>query len=147
MVLILTSTIFTIITTCTCLLLSYQQTKCLTRSALREQFQMTQRETPWRIHIVLREILCRLDLILRELHCWIPHTLTFSANCTRLVQFTTIPSSTMTRIYANTMSFIDTDSSFLVCNNSATGHTCNDKSLFLGELIPSIYFVDAATGT
>jgi hypothetical protein len=45
------------------------------------------------------------------------------------------------------MSFFDTDSSFWVCNISATGHTCNGKSLFLGELISSIYIVDAATGT
>ncbi len=31
--------------------------------------------------------------------------------------------------------------------DSATGHTCSDKSLFSGELIPSIYIVGAATGT
>jgi hypothetical protein len=146
-VLILISTIITIIMTRTCLLLSYQRIKCLTRSAPREQFQMILRETPWRIHIVLRETPHRLDLILREFYHWIPHTLPFSANCTQLVGFTTIPSSTMTWIYANAMSFIDTDSSFCVCNFSATGHACKDKSLFSGELIPSIYIVAPATGT
>jgi hypothetical protein len=139
--------IFTIIMTCTCLLLSYQQIKCLTRSALREQFQMILRETLQRIHIVLRETPHRLYLILRERHCWISHTLTFSANCTQLVEFTTIPSSTMTWIYAKATSFFNTDSSFWVCNNSATGHTCNDKSLVSGELIPSNYIVGTATGT
>jgi hypothetical protein len=53
----------------------------------------------------------------------------------------------MTQIYANATSFFDTDSSFWVCDNSATGHICNDKSLFSGELVPSIYIVGAATGT
>jgi hypothetical protein len=139
--------IFTIFMTCTCVLLSYQQIKGITRSALMEQFQMILRETPWRIHIVLRETPHRLDLILRVLLRWIPHTLTFSANHTQLVGFTTIPSSTMTWIYATTTSFFNMDSSFWVCNNSATGHTCNDKSLISGELIPSIYIVGTATGT
>jgi hypothetical protein len=71
----------------------------------------------------------------------------FSANCTQLVGFTTIPSATMNRIYANATSFFDTDSLFWVCNNSATGHICSDKSLFSGELVPSIYIVGTATGT
>jgi hypothetical protein len=144
---ILISTIFTIIMTWACLLLSYQQIKCLMRYALREQSQMILRETPCKIHIVLSKTPRRLDLILRELHCWIPHTLIFSANCTQLVGFTMIPSSTMTQIYANATSFFNTDSSFWVCNNSATGHICNDKSLFSGELIPSIHIVGAASGT
>jgi len=71
----------------------------------------------------------------------------FSANCTQLVGFTMIPSATMHRIYANATSFFDTDSSFWVCDNSATGHICNSKSLFSGELVPLIYIVGAATGT
>ncbi len=58
-----------------------------------------------------------------------------------------MPSSTMTQIYANAISFFDTDSLFWVCNNSATGHICNDKSLVSGELVPSIYIVGTATGT
>jgi len=53
----------------------------------------------------------------------------------------------MTRIFANATSFFDTDSSFWVCDNSATGRICNDKSLFSGELVPSIYTVGAAKGT
>jgi len=73
--------------------------------------------------------------------------LTLSANRTGLVGFTTLPSATMNRIYANATSFFDTDSSFWVCDNSATGHICNDKSLFSGELVPLIYIVGAATGT
>ncbi len=52
----------------------------------------------------------------------------------------------MTQIYANATSFFDTDSSFWLCDNSATGHVCNDKSLFSVELVPSIYIVGAATG-
>ena len=41
----------------------------------------------------------------------------------------------------------DTDSTFWVCNNSTTGHVCNDKSLFHGPLIPSHYQIGSATGT
>jgi hypothetical protein len=41
----------------------------------------------------------------------------------------------------------DTDSSFCVCDNSATRHLYNDKSLFSGELVPAIYIVGAAMGT
>ncbi len=44
------------------------------------------------------------------------------------------------------LSFFDTDSSFWVYNNSATGHTCKDKSLFTGDLVPSIFEVGSATG-
>jgi hypothetical protein len=53
----------------------------------------------------------------------------------------------MTQIYATAISSFDTDSSFWVCNNSATGHICNDKSLYSGELVPSIYIVGAATAS
>ena len=45
------------------------------------------------------------------------------------------------------MTSFDTDSSFWVCDNLATGHICNDRSLFTGNLVPSIYIVGAATGT
>ena len=44
------------------------------------------------------------------------------------------------------LSFFDTDSSFWVCDNSATGHICKDKSLFTGDLVPSIFEVGSATG-
>jgi hypothetical protein len=40
----------------------------------------------------------------------------------------------------------DTDSSFWVCDNAATGHICRDKSLFSGDLVPSIYEVSTANG-
>jgi hypothetical protein len=54
----------------------------------------------------------------------------------------------MATIYANATSFFDTDSSFWVCNNAATGgHICYNKLLFPGELVPSIYMVGTATGT
>ncbi len=43
-------------------------------------------------------------------------------------------------------SCFDTDSSFWVWDNSATGHICKDKSLFSGELVPSIFKVGSATG-
>jgi hypothetical protein len=45
------------------------------------------------------------------------------------------------------LSLFDTDSSFWVCNNSATGHICKDKALFTGDLVPFIYEIGSATGT
>ncbi len=53
---------------------------------------------------------------------------------------------TLTQAHANTMSSFNTDLSFWVCNNLATGHICNDKAFFQGKLVPSIYIVGAATG-
>jgi hypothetical protein len=41
----------------------------------------------------------------------------------------------------------DTDSSFWVCNNLGTGHICNNKTLFTGDLVPSIFEIGSATGT
>ncbi len=43
------------------------------------------------------------------------------------------------------LSFFNTDSSFWVCDNSATGHICKDKSLFIKDLVPSIVKVGSAT--
>ncbi len=61
--------------------------------------------------------------------------------------FATLPSLILTQACARKIIPLDTDSSFWVCDNLATGHICNDKSLFSGELVPSIYVVGAATGT
>ncbi len=44
------------------------------------------------------------------------------------------------------LSFFHTDSSFWVCDKSATGHICKDKSLFTGDFVPSIFEVGSATG-
>ncbi len=44
------------------------------------------------------------------------------------------------------LSSFDTDSSFWVCDNSATGHICKDKSIFIEDLEPSIYKIGSATG-
>ncbi len=44
------------------------------------------------------------------------------------------------------LSSFDTDSSFLVCDNSATGHMCNNKALFADEVVLSILQVGSATG-
>ncbi len=62
------------------------------------------------------------------------------------VTFTTLASSTLTQAHANTMLSFDTDLSFWICDNSATGYICNDKALFHGKLVPSIYIIGAATG-
>jgi hypothetical protein len=44
------------------------------------------------------------------------------------------------------LSFFDADSSFWICENSATGHICKDKSLFTVDLVPSIFKLGSATG-
>ena len=65
-----------------------------------------------------------------------------------LMGLTTLAFSTLAaNLQENTMTLFDTDSSFWVCDNSATGHICNDKALFTGDQVPSIYIVGAATGT
>ena len=39
-----------------------------------------------------------------------------------------------------------TDLSFWVCDNAATSHICQEKSLFSGDLVPSTYKVSTANG-
>jgi hypothetical protein len=61
--------------------------------------------------------------------------------------FTTFAYSTLASFHENNMTSFNTDSSFWVCDNLATGHICNDKKLFIGDLVPSIYIVGAAMET
>ena len=61
--------------------------------------------------------------------------------------FTTLAYSTLASVHENTMTSFDTDSSFWLCDNSATGLICNNRTLFIGNLVPSIYIVGAAMGT
>ncbi len=77
----------------------------------------------------------------------VPHNILFRTTCTQLHGFITLAYSTLNQAHANMMSSFDTDLSFWVCNNSATGHIFNDKALFHGKLVPSIYIVGAATGS
>jgi hypothetical protein len=49
-------------------------------------------------------------------------------------------------VQINSLSSFDTDSSFWVCDNAATGHICKDKLLFTGDLIPSIYEIGMSAG-
>ena len=46
----------------------------------------------------------------------------------------------------NSVATFDSDSSFWVCDNSATGHICNDASMYHGPLVPSIYRIGTAHG-
>jgi hypothetical protein len=64
-----------------------------------------------------------------------------------LMGFTTFAFSTLASVHENTTTLFDTNSFFWVCDNSVTGHICNDRSLFTGDLVPLIYIVGAATGT
>jgi hypothetical protein len=87
---------------------------------------------------LLREIDRRLQ-ILREFVMRM-HPLEIQA-------FTSITDTTLSNLTSlDLISTFDMDSSFWVCNNLATGHICNNKSLFADELIPSIYEVGSATG-
>ena len=47
----------------------------------------------------------------------------------------------------NCMSTFDSNSKFWVCDNSATGHICNDMTLFHGPLVSSLIEVSTATGS
>ncbi len=61
--------------------------------------------------------------------------------------FTVIAHTMMTDLSTiDPLLLFDTDSSFWVCNNSATGHICNNKELFSDELVPLIFEVGSATG-
>jgi hypothetical protein len=48
-------------------------------------------------------------------------------------------------IQLNPLSSFDKDSSFWVCDNSATGHICKDKSFFTGDLVPSMFVIGSPT--
>jgi hypothetical protein len=61
--------------------------------------------------------------------------------------FTTFAYSTLASVHENTMTSFNMDSSFWLCDNSATGHIFNNRTLFIGNLVPLIYIVGAATGT
>jgi hypothetical protein len=94
----------------------------------------------------LKDAFQQLYLTLKEL-VWTMTQISTKASRVRLLGLTTLPSSILTQAFASEVIPFDTDSSFWVCDNSATGHICNNKSLFPGELVPLIYIVGAAMGT
>jgi hypothetical protein len=85
-------------------------------------------------------------MFLREFRKWLHNF--FVRRTTECVHaFTVLAHTTMADISnLDPLFSFDTDSSFWVCNNSATGHICNNKELFTDELVPSIYEVGSATG-
>jgi hypothetical protein len=95
----------------------------------------------------------RISLIMREsiqlLRKFFKHFQKILARDTMhtLNGFTTFAYSTLASVHENTMTSFDMDSSFWVCDNSATGHICNDRTLLIGNLALSIYIVGAAMGT
>jgi hypothetical protein len=137
----LISTIFMEITihSCNCICIHWLKQIKVTKAILRETFC----NGFW----ILRELPLKMIRILREYTRISTWDSSFKATQTMLHGFATLPSLILTQACASKMIPFDTDSSFLVCNKSATGHICNDKSLFSGELVPSIYVVGAATGT
>ncbi len=103
--------------------------------------------------IMIQQIFFILIQLLRELvHLlmeFFKHYRIFSWHNTMhtLSGFTTFAYSTVASVHENTMTSFDTDSSFWVCDNLAIGHICDDKKLFIGDLVPSMYIVGAAMGT
>jgi hypothetical protein len=103
--------------------------------------------------IVLRTSIGLTSLCIRQVKCplWkdiikLPYLLRESTSHAMslfaIATYSTLTASTQ----LSDLYFFDTDSSFWVCNNSATGHICKDKSPFSGELVPSIFKVGSATG-
>jgi hypothetical protein len=112
--------------------------------------------TIWLFNTVFscKSMIRRISGIMNELIYFLRESLKYFRKINRrgsmhtLMGFTIFAFSTLTAsMHENTMLSFDTDSSFWVCDNSATGHICNDKNLFTGNLVPSIYIVGAATGT
>jgi hypothetical protein len=85
--------------------------------------------------------------ILRELAWKLIQISTLKASHTRLLSLTILPLSILTKAFDSEVIPLNTDSSFWVCNNLATRHICNNKTLFSGEMVPLIYIVGAAMGT
>ena len=56
-----------------------------------------------------------------------------------------LTSTSLEELGDNCMATFDFNSKFWVCDNSATGHICNDASMFHGQLVSSIYDVNSAT--
>ena len=85
-------------------------------------------------------------LFLRELRKWV-HKVFFQETIEFVHAFTVLVHTTMADFTNfDPLSSFDTDSSYWVCDNAATGHICNTKELFSDELVPSIYEVGSATG-
>ncbi len=82
-------------------------------------------------------------LFLREL-CNYQSRFRFLANPPKIPLKCLAAYTTSGSLEDDTMISFDTDSSFWVCNNAATCHICKDKSLFSGDLVPSIYEVSTA---
>jgi hypothetical protein len=142
--------IFSVITICTCSWLCFTQ---LRQIKIKHTIL---RETLFRPYLVLRELSQKITLrvtpqmiclIWRELAQKLIRISTLEASCTRLLGLTTLPLSILTQVFASELIPFNTDSSFWVCDNSATGHICNNKYLFSGEMVPLIYIGGAATGT
>ncbi len=115
----LTSSIF--------LVLAIRACSCLSFIWLR-QFRTKHvilRETVNNAYLVMRETVNNDYLVMRELR--VQKMIRISTKWTRAQLFglTTLPSSILTQAFASKVIPFNTDSSFWVCDNSATGHICN----------------------
>ena len=84
--------------------------------------------------------------ILREIRK-LPHLFSLEQTLPSIQVFTVFAHSTLTDLKdLDPLSSFDADSSFWVCDNSATGHICNNTTLFTDDLVPSIFEIGSATG-
>ena len=84
---------------------------------------------------------------LREIRT-LPHFFSLERTLPLVQSFTVFAHSTLTDLTGlDPLSSFDTDSSFWVCDNSATGHICNNKELFTDDLVPSIFEIGSAKGS
>ena len=77
-----------------------------------------------------------------------PHIFSIGRTTSTLRGFTTFAYSTLAETNdCEQLTSFDMNSSFWVCNNLVTGHICNNKTLFAGDLVPSIFEIGSATRT
>jgi hypothetical protein len=112
----LISTIFTVITihSCNCICIHWLKQIKVTKAILRETFC----NGCW----MLRELPLKMIWILWEYTQILTWDSSFKATQTLLHGFATLPSSILTQACASEMIPYDTDSSFWVCDNLATGY-------------------------
>jgi hypothetical protein len=77
-----------------------------------------------------------------------PHIFSIGRTISTLRGFTIFAYSTLAETNdCEQLTSFDMNSSFWVCNNLVTGHICNNKTLFAGDLVPSIFEIGSATRT
>jgi hypothetical protein len=96
----------------------------------------------WLTSLRIRQVKCPSWKVIIRLPYFLRESTSPATSLFAIAAYSTLAASAQ----LSNLSFFDTDSSFWVCDNSATVHICKDKSLFTGNLVPSIFEVGPATG-